>query len=575
MKNRHSIVFRWAQANPFSRGKFVTDPAMFGRVFAQAVTSMGTVMAAGAVGTVLGGPEAGAIAAYTVAFAQESNEAYGSAYDKAKAKGYSDKQIDKLTNESGLFYGAGAAVFEVAVPFAVLRSFGLGNRIAKAAAGKYAARYLDEAVEAGGKGGLEVANKAWQKYVASNLSINERISVLARSWAGLKPTISASLAEAGTEASQYLLEQAIVEGKVDGTEINLPWLAEKIKTPEFNESLAGGLVGGGSFAIPGGARKALGRDGRQAARVVNEFGSKYGEGAKQILIDATLRSPELSDIDKQDFVSLVASQNTRNAVENIQEIVKAQAPEPTEEAQIGPEQEIAPEPAPTPAKEEIVEPEPTVEPEITGEPEGLISEPTGEPDFLAEQPTKGSLLKDIIDPEKTATARNVIQGSSAEQVLDHALRNINQFNQEFEKLSQEEKNTTLSLLGNAMEQLSPARPNLKDKEGNYDVDLLRQTLVALRKGNFKIGVIQEEKELGKTTLRRQLIQRTPAEIAEEVRKEAEPIPAEEVIAEPVKVPPKPTVTEPKNFSNINLFDVASEIYLLALLLLLPEELAKN
>ncbi|NOJ28491.1 MAG: hypothetical protein DA330_10830, partial [Nitrososphaera sp.] len=308
----------WAQANPFSWSKFVTDPAMFGRVFSQAVTSMGTVLAAGAIGAAVGGPKIGAAAAFTVAFAQESNEAYGNAYDRAKEKGYSDAEIDRLAAESGLFYGAGSAVLETAVPLAILRSFGLGSRVAKAAAGKYAAHYLDDAIATGGKGSVDVAKRAWQEFTLSNVSMLDRITTLGRA-VGL-----AQISEAGTEASQYLLEQAIVEGKVDGREIDLNWLQEKIQTPEFGESLAGGLVGGGAFSIPTGIHKARGVDGRQAAKIANDIGEKFGDTAKQQIIDDVLRSNDLTYIDKAEFVSLITSGNIENAVQNIKDITSTQ-----------------------------------------------------------------------------------------------------------------------------------------------------------------------------------------------------------------------------------------------------------
>lgn len=544
----------WAQQNPFSWGKFVTDPAMFGRVLGSAVSSFGTIMAAGALGS-LGGPELGVAAAFTTAFALGSNEAYGNAYEKAKKKGYSDAEIDRLTAESGLFYGIGEAVLETAVPLAVLRSFGLGNRIAKAAAGKYAAHYLDDAIAAGGKGSAKVAENAWKEFTLSNLSILDRIKTLGKA-VGI-----GALEESATEGTQYLLEQAIVEGKVDGTDIDLDWLIGKIQTPEFNESLAGGLVGGASFTAPTGVRKAYGADGRQAAAATNEIyqstldqalekgasreqAETIAELARQSIIDATMRSNELTYIDKAEYVSLVTTGNVQDAVKNIRDITKAQKPEePVTEPVTEPTGEVkepvVAEPKVTTPEPEAVEPkeiEPTpgpevIEPEVAG-PE-VVGPEVEEPDILAEEPKeKGNLLKDIIDPTKETKSRKILEGSPAEQVLDHALRNINQFSKEFEQLSEEEQNVTLSLIGNAMEQLAPAKPNLKDEKGNYDRDKLRTYLMSLRKANAYIGVKQEETELGASTLKRQLIRRTPEEIEEAFAQEG--VPTEAKVAQPTK-----------------------------------------
>ena len=315
----------WAAENPFEWGKFFTSGAMFGQIVTQAVTSMGTIMASGAIGALLtGGHPLGAFAGASIAGGVlEGSEAFDSAVTRAGEKGMSKEEIDKIASESYLLYGGISAALEPLVPLSIMKSFGLGSRVAKATFGKYASNYLDDIVR-GAKSSPGTAIKAMQRTAEQNLSITRRIMDMGR-FVGIE-----QLGEATTEATQFLAEQAILDNKIDGTQIDLDWLARQWKNPELHASIAGGAVGGGIFSTPTGFRKARGVSGKEAAEsshallqaVPNE---EVRNLTREKLVGDILSSPDFTNIDKVEFSRRMIELERIEATEDIP-IIPAQKP---------------------------------------------------------------------------------------------------------------------------------------------------------------------------------------------------------------------------------------------------------
>jgi len=397
----------WAANDPFKWAKFM-DPTggQFGRVFGQSIASMGTIMATGLLGGAIAGPGGAAAAAGTAAFSMESSEAYGNVYDEGLKRGYTHEEIDRLAGEAGTLYGAGSAVLETVVPFGILRSLGLGSRVASKMFARYNTIYTKRALEAGGKGSVKIASDSWSELVGRNVSIMQRIKTVGGALA------IPSLAEAGTEASQFLLEKAITQGMLDGTEVTPEWVMKHVAEPEFSESFAGGLLGGSFFAGPVGIQKAIGVDGRRAADAINTL--PQGE-ARDMLIDAVLNSKDLTPIDKARFIGDIGDQDARRIVEEIDETTQKQkdiADEIAETASKAAKDERgtkSPVDGEVPAQDTSEPPEgiPDVPDDDPSQP--LEADIPDLPDFLNPRDDSSrpeNVLADILDPQKTVPARS-------------------------------------------------------------------------------------------------------------------------------------------------------------------------
>ena len=309
---------RWAAENPFEWGKFISSPSMMGRVMSSVVGSMGTIMTAGALGSAMGGPGGGMAAGFGAGYMLEGGEAYAEAHERAINAGYTPEQVDEIANDSAFWYGMGAGILEGIVPLGVVTKF-FGPT--KSAMARFAGKYLDKSIKAGGKGGERVARETIKEMADSNLAFLKRLGDIG------KATGIGQLKEASTELSQYLLQKAIIDGKVDKASIDPSWLVASIATPEAQESIAGGLLGGG-VTITTGIRDALGTEGKKIADYL-EAGD-FTQEQRDKIIDEAINSRKMSFQDKVNLVNQVTEEDTRKAVESLKETVNTQTKEKTE-----------------------------------------------------------------------------------------------------------------------------------------------------------------------------------------------------------------------------------------------------
>lgn len=472
----------WAANDPFQWSKFINPTGgQFGRVAGQALTSMGAIMGAGLLGGAIAGPKGAIGLGAATAFAMESSEAYSNIREEAMAKGFTAREIDQLSAEGAMAYGLVSAVLETIVPAGVLKSWGFSKHLGKRMAGKYQSIYTAKAVARGGTGGPDLAKESMEDLVAANISITDRIKVLGGA-VGIP-----MLAEGATELSQFLTEEAIREQRIDGTEIDFDWLAQKLASPEAQESFAGGLVGAGFFSGPLGIRKARGTKGRTAAQIVNDF----PEGPKRdAVIKATLDSKDLTPIEKAEFMSAVSFANASRAVEDIKQTVEAQktaadVAKGREEAK----KEKAPAKKTTTTRDESTGPKKTKD--EFGEPSqserGKLEDAIGqEPSEIDRGPSRDvNVVKEIIDPEKDFSHETIAGKDSDIQIADFALRFNRRFDEEMGSLTEEEQSTAVGLLAMGLNKVLP-KPII-DKDGNFSREDVIEALLTLRQGRLAIG----------------------------------------------------------------------------------------
>ena len=456
---------QWAQENPFSWGQFVTNPTMFGQVFGQAVTSMGTIMAAGA----LGGP----FGTISAAFIMEGSEAYKNAYDMAKEEGFTEDEIDAIAADAFRQYGAGSAILESIVPLSILRPLGLGRRIANKAFGKFAATHLKNSIQMN-KIGVEVGKRSWREFAVDNLGMLDRITSFGRTF-GIN-----SIAEATTEGSQYLLEQAIVEGKVKGIEVTADWVATKMQDPEFHASIAGGLVGGGTFATPGALGSMVGRTGQQTAKAVYELGKVFGPEQQETFIDGVLRDNKMSMPDKVRFAKELIKLETGEMV-----VPEAPTVERPEKAPVTPKKKVVKKPV-----EPIGEPKP-VKP---------ISRPTIKAPTVLER-----ILEPSLGPITEVAGRNL-----SSKALNYVLREGVQARKEFRKMTPEQRVGIYTMIGQALESVQGVAGKYI-VEGKPDQKAIALELRNLRRQGMILETA-EQKGLAKTAVKEILRPMKPEEL---------------------------------------------------------------
>ena len=330
---------KWAGENPFEWGKFFTKPAMFASTFSSVLTSMGTVMAAGAIGGLVAGPVGAGAGAFATGFSLEGSEAYGQAYEMAKELGMSQGEIEGKAEDAMLYYGVASGILESIVPLSILRMSGFGSRVAKRSFGRYQSKVLKSAVEKPALSSLEASKRAIIELSQENLSMATRIKSMAR-FSSLE-----QLSEAGTEGLQYLTEQAILDGHVSGKTLNGTWLKEKLNDPEFHQSIAGGLQGGGFFSALPSVRKAMMVEPERAAEELSTLrkvtdhtlGPAKSEEIYSKTIDNILEDDNFSHDEKVAFSKRLAELDMKFYSDQIKEELPIE--EPVVETPIKPVQE--------------------------------------------------------------------------------------------------------------------------------------------------------------------------------------------------------------------------------------------
>ena len=396
----------WAGNNPFTWGKFFTDPSVFGRVAANSLISMGQIMTAGVVGTAIGGPVIGAMAAGSMGFALEGSEAYSEAFRRAEEKGLSPEEISNVARESGLTYGAWASVLESIVPLSMIRSMGLGHRVLGKNFSRYSAKYLDNIAD-------KVPTKkamfnAMRDLTKDNLSITKKITDMGR-YMGKN-----AIMEAATEATQYLTQEAILDGKIDGRAIDEAWLKEKMNDPEFHESIAGGLVGGGVMSGPAGISRYKGTIGKQAAQHAQLMKGKQ----KEKYVEYILKSNELTYNDKVEFSKSMIAVEGEILAKPLKEQVVTETPI---EAPVSPKVTEPVKKQPVKKTTEPPSPAPEGKPPVSDFPGQTQQEGPSEPEF----PGRVKKEPDLIGKAPVGTA-------PSEHVLNTLL---GLSNQDFEKVA--------------------------------------------------------------------------------------------------------------------------------------------
>lgn len=475
---------KWAGENPFSWGEFFTNPSMFSSTFSSVASSMMATVGAGTVAGLLTGGNPAAVfgATFATGYTLESSEAYREAKQRATEKGLSENEINELAAESGLMYGIGAGILESLVPFSVAKSMGF---VSSNMLGKYAAKYLDEAVELGGKGSVEAAERAFRKIAQDGVSKMQRL----RSVAGF--SILESGGEALTEATQYLYQKAVLDTKLDGSDINGEWLAEAMSTPEFHQSIAGGLMGGGVFSAPGAILKASGKKGQKAADAYTRFvdgpGAKLSDEAKSEVLLKVLNGLD-GPVERAKFVSgvdrAVSEKVTGDVIESIKsEEAKQADAAPAEQEQPAPKKKFSM------AEEVVSEPGPETQP--TESPQGPSLED-------AIKPKAGSSrMQKILKPQEHGEARDVPNQDPADKLF-YYMAASDEANKDFEKLSPEEQSSALDLLAASMKKFG-APEDLLYKDGKPNKEYIGRLLANIRKQGlrpftFETGGIGSEKK---------------------------------------------------------------------------------
>lgn len=454
-KDPEIIKFQqWAGNNPFTWGEFLTNSSMFGRVAAQSILSMGQIMTAGTLGAMVGGPVVGAFSAGAMGFVLEGTEAYGQAYDRAKQKGMSDQEITRIAGESGLAYGAVSAVLESLVPFSILRSMGFTKKLAKSTFGKFAANYLDDAAE--GIAGTKAVTDAISKLAAERLTFMQKVSKFARV-SGFD-----ALGEATTEATQFLAEKAIVDSEVDGRTIDQAWFDEAIKDPEFSESIAGGLIGGGVFSMRTAERQGRGVYGRQAGNFASILtGQNFDDFSTWFL-----NNKDANRIDKIEFARTVL-RNDANRIRSGQITSEVTTEQSTPETPVTP---TTPSTTPTTSPQETV-------------PETKRTQPSEQKTSIAQRianPELGEVL-----PSETQVGRTL-----SEAALNYLTISGEKARKDVEQ-SPEIERKIYTMAAKAIEGLNPKiAESFKDKDGNFILSKVKNVVNMMAKEN--IAAVQRE-----------------------------------------------------------------------------------
>ena len=458
---------QWAGENPFSWSRFLTDPTMFGSTLSSVASSMVTILGAGAAGTLAGGPTVGAVSAFGAAFALEGGEAYQQALEEGAKVGMSEAEIRKNASEAGLWYGIGSGVLESIVPLAALKGLGLSRQLAKGNFDEYVKLFNRQ--KAAGKGSADAAKRAFAELAEQNISMARRVSELA------KGVIPGSGIEAITEGSQFLLQQGLIDARIHNKEIDGNWFLEQIKKPEFNQSLAGGLLGGGMFSINDGVVRFRGNDGIAAAKAINEYrrSSKGQSIVVDEMIDGVLKSETITPNGKVQFARHLSELEISERV--FEQDIEAEKLEKEKR-----EQEEA----------KKAEEAPTEQPSLSD-----MADVGSESQEKASKPkTDSKVSLSAVNPLASAidpASREFSGNTPGERLVNASIQNAADFEKLANELPAEQRAMVMSQLANTINEIESAsglpRTSFVDKSGNLLYKEIRNNVIAMNAEGVTIG----------------------------------------------------------------------------------------
>ena len=272
---------QWWDENPYEGfADFLSSREKFGRGLMEFATSFVPIAASGVIGTIVAGPPGGAAAAYSMGYNLEAGNHFESAFKIATDEmGLEPEEAYMVAAENARLYGAGSGFLEALVPGGVAKSLVLPKTLNK----KLMSLMMKDAhqgIKFGGKSmtqeGYREAlqsnwTRVWHNYSKTKLGLSNSKSFKEGVWNAMKDVgkgtgyagleVGKFIArmpakglkevplEMATEAAQFILEEAMTEGKLLGEELDQDWLKEKLKSQGFKDAVSLAMY---TFLVPGG-----------------------------------------------------------------------------------------------------------------------------------------------------------------------------------------------------------------------------------------------------------------------------------------------------------------------------------
>ena len=280
-------VRQWYEENPVDGylDWWSADNISYG--IGQFASSFVPIVAAGVAGSIVGGPAGGFIAAGSAGYALEAGNHFDTAYKVAKEElGMDDASAYEAASNTSHMYGLVSAFLESLAPGLALKTMALprtltpkfarmmmnstNKRLAKMGknldnkmAAQLSRQAQAESYEGFAKATREFMQNGSIRAAVYNMYkkvpgfITDRGPVKFQGGFGLSESWQQAALEGFTEGTQYLAEEMILDGYLRPEELPDGWLAKKLKSDEFRDS-----VMLGSFALFGPGGGGMRRSGR-------------------------------------------------------------------------------------------------------------------------------------------------------------------------------------------------------------------------------------------------------------------------------------------------------------------------